>query len=262
MPDPPRIDGTEAARFLRSDMTPSPLDQSDSVSLGADPHLPDPLPADPFPLFHQWFQDAREGKVQPNPNAFTLATIDPDGRPSARVVLCKGLSLPSGYVVFYTNRLGRKGRALEANPRAAAVFHWDDLDRQARMEGLVTRSPEEESDAYFNSRPWISRLGAWASNQSEPVEGRAALKTQLDEVFRRFGLNPNNPPARDAQITIPRPPHWGGYRLWADRVELWVGGTGRLHDRARWSREVRMVTGPAGSTCEVSPGWVRSRLQP
>lgn len=228
---------------------PSPFDQSDSVSIGAEAHLPEPLPSDPFLFFKGWFDEAVQGRVSPNPNAFSLATIDPDGRPSSRIVLCKQMDPAAGHIVFYTNYDGRKGRALRAHPFAAAVFHWDTLDRQARLEGPVTPSPASESDAYFQSRPWISRIGAWASAQGEPIPSRGALKERVDQTMRRFGIDPARPPARDAAVEIPRPPNWGGFRLLADRIELWVGATGRLHDRAAWKR--------SGS----SP-WVATRLQP
>jgi pyridoxamine 5'-phosphate oxidase len=211
-------------------------------------------------LFTQWFDEAHARRVQPNPNAFTLATVDADGTPSARVVLCKGIDAAAGYIVFHTNYNGRKGRALAANPRAGVCFHWDALDRQVRIEGPVTRSPEAESDAYFLTRPWLRRVGAWTSQQSEPVASRAALVEQLEATMRRFGIDPSNPPPPDSTIEIPRPPHWGGVRIWARRVELWVGGSGRLHDRAAWVRELRPDGSGAGY---VQDGlWSATRLQP
>lgn len=242
--------------------TQGPLDQSEQVDGGPDAHLPEPLPADPFPLFKAWFDDAHAREIQPNPNAMTLATCDGDGRVSARIVLCKGIDVATGRIVFYTNYHGFKGRAISSHPRVAVVFHWDRLERQVRIEGPVTKSPAAESDAYFRSRPWISRVGAWASDQSEPIAGRAAMKAKLEAAFRLFNLDPDAPPPPQAEVEIPRPPHWGGYRIWADRVELWVAGVGRLHDRASWSRklvesEVDGVAGFAGAGA-----WTASRLQP
>jgi len=224
-----------------------------------DQSLPEPLPPDPFPIFKAWLDDATARKVLPNPNAFSLATIDPDGAPSARIVLCKGLDPAAGFIVFYTNYDGRKGRALAANPVAAACFHWDVFERQVRIEGPVTRSPAPESDAYFATRPWLSRVGAWTSRQSEPIASRAALSAQLDDTLRRFGIDPAAPPPADATIDIPRPPNWGGFRLWARRVELWVGGSGRLHDRAVWTRDLTPTPDGAGFT--ATP-WTSTRLQP
>jgi pyridoxamine 5'-phosphate oxidase len=214
------------------------------------PFLPDPLPAEPFALFHAWFVEARERGITPNPDAMALATIDPDGRPSVRIVLCKGVDVPAGSLSFYTNYLSRKGIALEANPRAAVVFHWDQLERQARIEGSVARLSSAESDAYFAARPWESRLGAWASNQSQPVASRDALMDQAARRIIDLALD-IEAAVRGEPVTIARPPHWGGYRLIADRVELWVGGSGRLHDRAVWER-----AGPG------SASWRSTRLQP
>lgn len=236
-----------------------PLDQTDAPGPGRDQHLPEPLPADPLPLFVSWFDEAAARRVQPNPNAFTLATVDADGTPSARVVLAKSIDPHAGFLIFYTNYNGRKGRALAANPRAAACFHWDLLDRQVRIEGPVTRSPASESDAYFASRPWLSRVGAWTSDQSEPIGSRDALAAKLEATMRRFGIDPNAPPAKDDPgVTVPRPPHWGGFRLWVRSIELWVGSTGRLHDRAVWRRDLR----PAGEGYEAARPWVATRLQP
>src|SRR5579864_6895140 len=205
--------------------------------------LPDPLPAEPLAVVDAWLRDAWAARTQPNPNAMVLATSTPDGRPSARVVLCKELVLRPGYLVFYTNYLSVKGRQLKDNPRASALMHWDALHRQVRIEGPITRGPPKDSDAYFASRPWQSRLSAWASAQSEPVASRAALLEAVTEAARRFGAaTPGSPGADDSlKVTVPRPPHWGGYRLWADTVELWVEGAARIHDRARWQRSLRAL---------------------
>ena len=156
------------------------------------------------------------------------------------ILLCKGIDLASGHIVFYTNERGRKGREMLTNPFAAAVFHWDALDRQVRIEGPIARSPAAESDAYFRSPlPWLSRIGAWVSDQSEPIRSRAALEEKLDRTLRRFGIDPKSPPPIETKMEIPRPPHWSGFRLYADRVELWCAGAGRLHDRAAWTRTLR-----------------------
>ena len=220
--------------------------------------LPDPLPGEPFGLFGAWFDEAREREIQPNPNAMTLATVDPDGRPSARIVLCKAIHPDPGRVVFYTNYNGRKGRALEANPYASLVFHWDPLDRQVRIQGPVTRSPAEESDAYFRSRRWESRLGAWASDQSEPIESREALLEQVAERAIELGIDMTKVVDGGGEnLEIPRPAHWGGYRVWAERVELWCAGTGRVHDRAEWTRELTLADD--GFTADP---WSATRLQP
>jgi pyridoxamine 5'-phosphate oxidase len=222
--------------------------------------LPDPLPAEPLAVVVSWLADAWAARRQPNPNAMVLATSTPEGHPSARVVLCKDILPRPGYVVFYTNYQSSKGRQLEDNPRAAAVLHWDALHRQVRIEGPVVAGSASESDAYFASRSWDKRIGAWASAQSEPVPSRAALERSVAAAAQRFGAPiPGSPGADESlKIDVPRPPHWGGYHLWADAVELWVEGTARIHDRARWTRALR---GAPGGAFESS-AWQVTRLQP
>ena len=207
--------------------------------------LPSTLPPDPMPLFAEWFREARERKAQPNPDAMVLATATSDGAPSARVVLCKQLVVAPGYVVFYTNYESRKGRELATNPRVAGVLHWDTLERQVRIEGLVTRSPSEESDLYFASRALDSRIGARASLQSQPLDSRATLLRRVAAETARPGTSP------------PRPPHWGGYRLWLEAVELWCAGAFRIHDRARWTRTLS----PVDQGFTAGP-WSATRLFP
>ena len=219
--------------------------------------LPDQLPGDPLPIFKAWFDEAQAKKVQPNANAMTLATVDSDGRPSARVVLCRDIDTALGTVAFYTNYESRKGVAMSANPRAALVFWWDALDRQIRVEGRVTRCSEAESDAYFRKRPWESRLGAWASAQSRPLPSRELLLVQIVQTVERLGLSLPDLLERGDEVEIPRPPNWGGYRVWIERLELWLGGPGRLHDRAEWVRELRA----AGEAFTAGP-WSGTRLQP
>jgi pyridoxamine 5'-phosphate oxidase len=221
--------------------------------------LPDPLPADPLVILKEWLAQAWAAHSQPNPNSMVLATSSTDGRPSARVVLCKDVVPHPGYIVFYTNYLSDKGRQLKDNPRAAAVMHWDALHRQVRIEGPVSQAPASDSDAYFASRAWQSRIGAWASEQSEPIATRAQLLDAVKEMARRFGApTPGSPGADDSlRVTIPRPPHWGGYRLWAQTVELWAEGASRIHDRARWHRNVTA----SGSSFRTG-AWSATRLQP
>lgn len=217
--------------------------------------LPEPLPANPLLIAAQWLAQARAEASQPNPDAMVLATVDAHGQPSARVVLCKDILPGPGQILFYTNYHSRKGRDLSVNPRAAVVFHWDHRHRQVRAEGRVEPLPERDNDAYFASRPWQSRLGAWASRQSEPVESRGALVKSVAAAALRFGIpygGPGTPEPESVSVVVPRPPHWGGFRLVVDAVELWVEGEFRIHDRARWSR-------PAG---EGSAHWTATRLQP
>ena len=222
--------------------------------------LPEPLPANPLELAAQWLAEARHDAAQPNPDAMVLATVDRSGRPSARVVLCKEIAAHAGYIVFYTNYHSRKGRELEANPRAAVVFHWDHRHRQVRAEGAIEPLSNAENDAYFRTRPWQSRIGAWASEQSEPVQSRAELCAAVAAAARRFGVpyaGPGSPEPEQIPVEVPRPPHWGGFRLQVDAVELWVEGEFRIHDRARWTkiRDSKQHSGAATA-------WSVTRLQP
>ncbi len=185
--------------------------------------MPPPEATDPFALFDIWFAQAAQS--EPNdPNAMTLATSTPDGAPSARIVLLKGHDA-RGFV-FYTNTLSRKGGELAGNPRAALLFHWKTLQRQVRIEGAVESVTEAEADAYYASRPRISRLGAWASLQSQALPSRAVLEQRLADAEREF-------PGDD----IARPPHWSGYRVLPARMEFWQAAEFRLHDRTVFTRE-------------------------
>jgi pyridoxamine 5'-phosphate oxidase len=205
--------------------------------------LPEPLPDDPLPLVRQWLAEAA-GVVR-NPTAMTLATADASGRPSARMVICRGFDTAAGWFVFYSDHASVKGRDLATRPQAALVFHWEALERQIRIEGPVTLVPEADSDAYWNTRPLDARVAAVASEQSQPLASRADLLAAVGEVARRAGNH------------VPRPPRWGGYRVWAERVELWAGQPARVHDRALWTRRLDSVgAGFKGG------GWSATRLQP
>src|SRR5450631_965850 len=160
--------------------------------------LPDPLPADPLQVAETWLRQAFDEQAQPNPNAMVLSSVAASGQPSARVVLCKDIVLPQGYLLFFTNYESRKGAELAAEPRVAAVFHWDSLRRQVRIEGFVVKAPPRESDDYFASRPWQSRLGAWASQQSRPVGTHQQLVEALRAAAKRFGTPPVGPDADEA----------------------------------------------------------------
>jgi pyridoxamine 5'-phosphate oxidase len=210
----------------------------------------DPLPEDPIPILKRWLDEAFEAGLQTNPHAISLATIDPDGRPSARMVLCNDIDVSRGAFVMYTNRESRKGRALTANPQAAIVFYWGPQNRSARVEGRVELTPAADCDAYFATRPVDAQVGAWASAQSTPVPSRAALVGRVQEQAERFGVELDG----RGDGGIPRPPHWGGFTLVADRVELWVSRAARIHDRAEWQRR-------HSEQGEPLP-WSVTRLQP
>lgn len=189
--------------------------------------------ADPLQQFDQWFQEALKSEL-PEPNAMTVATVDSNMRPSTRVVLIKGYDARG--IVWYTNYASRKGRELAGNPYAALQFHWVELERVVRIEGVVEKVSDEESDAYFHSRPLDSRIGAWASPQSQVIDSRTVLVTHAAKYGAQFLLQP------------PRPPHWGGYRLKPDSWEFWQGRKSRLHDRLRYRLEGKE--------------WIRERLAP
>ncbi|MDO5652960.1 MAG: pyridoxamine 5'-phosphate oxidase [Brachymonas sp.] len=189
--------------------------------------------AEPLKQFEQWFEEALKSQV-PEPNAMTLATVGSDLRPSTRIVLLKGFDARG--IVWYTNYHSRKGQELAGNPFAALLFFWQELERVVRIEGRVEQVSSEESDAYFQSRPLDSRIGAWASPQSQIIDRRTVLVMNAAKYGAKYLLQP------------PRPPHWGGYRLVPDTWEFWQGRKSRLHDRLRYRLE--------------NSQWVRERLAP
>lgn len=190
--------------------------------------------SNPLQQFHQWLHEAISAEL-PEPNAMTLATVGSDLRPSTRVVLIKGYDEQG--IVWYSNYASRKGQELAGNPYAALQFHWVELERVVRIEGVVHRVSDAESDAYFHSRPLDSRIGAWASPQSQVISGRSVLVANAAKYAAQFLLQP------------PRPPHWGGYRLQPEHWQFWQGRKSRLHDRLRY-------------TPQTGGGWLRERLAP
>ncbi|TNE51647.1 MAG: pyridoxamine 5'-phosphate oxidase [Bacteroidetes bacterium] len=217
----PTIDSSKIAA-LRRNYTQEALSRKDVL-------------ADPFEQFGHWFQEALNSAL-PEPNAMTLATATPEGVPSARIVLLKGYD-HRGFV-FYTNYESRKGLELDANPVAALLFSWLELERQIRIEGPIERVSQEESEGYFQSRPKGSQIGAWASPQSRIIEGRGELEDRVRELTTNF----------KHEEVLPLPPFWGGYRLRPEQIEFWQGRESRLHDRIRYVR--------------TDGGWQIDRLAP
>jgi pyridoxamine 5'-phosphate oxidase len=207
-----------------------------------DASLADPLPADPFVILLRWMIEAQACGLH-NPDAMIVGTVDEHGNPRARTVLCRGVDAQRGALVFYTNRESAKGKQLASHARASAVFYWDPLGRQVCAAGRVEQTSDVESDAYWNTRPRLSQIAARGSRQSQPIESRARLLAQIDAEAERFG-------GLDGATPVVRPAHWGGYRLVLDRVELWVGSSGRAHDRALWQRD------------GDGAAWRHTRLQP
>jgi pyridoxamine 5'-phosphate oxidase len=195
--------------------------------------------ADPLHQFQQWLDEAMQAQI-PEATAMTLATVNADLRPSTRVVLLKGCDARG--LVWFTNYDSRKGQDLAGNPLAALQFHWVELERVVRIEGRVEKVDDHESDEYYRSRPLDSRIGAWASPQSQVISSRAVLVTNAAKYGAQFLLQP------------PRPPHWGGYRLMPDRWEFWQGRKSRLHDRLQYRRD--------DTDTAASASWVRERLAP
>ncbi|MGZ7175788.1 pyridoxamine 5'-phosphate oxidase [Burkholderia gladioli] len=208
---------------LRINYSRASLDEADVAS-------------DPIRQFDKWFKEALDAQL-PEPNTMTLATVDAEGRPSARIVLIKGVD-ERGFV-FFTNYESRKGREIAHNPHAALLFYWIELERQVRIEGRIEKTSAAESDSYFASRPVGSRIGAWASEQSTVIADREVLEARERDFAARYGENP------------PRPRHWGGYRLVPEAIEFWQGRPSRLHDRLRYLRD------PAGGDA-----WTIERLSP
>jgi pyridoxamine 5'-phosphate oxidase len=216
--------------------------------------LPKKLPDNPLPILSAWLQDAIQDGSLPNADAMTLATAGKNGQPTARIVLCKEIVAEPGYLVFYTNYNSAKGIDIANENRVAAVFHWDHMNRQARIEGLAVKSPDAESDTYFASRDKESQIGAWASAQSQPVDSRQTLMGKHAATTRKL----SDLALGSGRNDVPRPPFWGGYRVWISALELWVRGEARLHDRGRWNRSLERQDDGSFTT----GNWTATRLQP
>ena len=210
----------------------------------------------PLLLLQSWFNEALELDLQPNPDTMAIATSNSQGLPNVRMVLCKEINTEEGYVVFYTNYNSVKSMEIKENPKCSALFHWDKLGYQIRIRGEILQSPDEENDAYFASRHLGSQVGAWASNQSNPVVDRQALDDQFRKILDRFNLT--NESITRNEKKIPRPPHWGGYRLWIEEIEFWLNQKDRLHDRLHFRRALTI----SSEGIKTEKNWTVKRLQP
>ena len=210
----------------------------------------------PLLLLQSWFNEAMELDLQPNPDTMAIATSNSQGLPNVRMVLCKEINTEEGYVVFYTNYNSVKSLEIKENPKCSALFHWDKLGYQIRIRGEILQSPDEENDTYFASRHLGSQVGAWASNQSNPVEDREALDDQFKKILDRFNLTSESITRNEQKI--PRPPNWGGYRLWIEEIEFWLNQKDRLHDRLHFRRALTI----SSEGIETEKKWTVKRLQP
>ena len=207
-------------------------------------------------LLQSWLNEAMELDLQPNPDTMAIATSNSQGLPNVRMVLCKEINTEEGYVVFYTNYNSVKSLEIKENPKCSALFHWDKLGYQIRIRGEILQSPDEENDTYFASRHLGSQVGAWASNQSNPVEDREALDDQFKKILDRFNLTSESITRNEQKI--PRPPNWGGYRLWIEEIEFWLNQKDRLHDRLHFRRALTI----SSEGIETEKKWTVKRLQP
>ena len=210
----------------------------------------------PLLLLQSWLNEAMELDLQPNPDTMAIATSNSQGLPNVRMVLCKEINTEEGYVVFYTNYNSVKSLEIKENPKCSALFHWDKLGYQIRIRGEILQSPEKENDNYFASRHLGSQVGAWASNQSNPVEDREALDDQFKKILDRFNLTSESITRNEQKI--PRPPNWGGYRLWIEEIEFWLNQKDRLHDRLHFRRALTI----SSEGIETEKKWTVKRLQP
>lgn len=210
----------------------------------------------PLLLLQSWLNEAMELDLQPNPDTMAIATSNSQGLPNVRMVLCKEINTEEGYVVFYTNYNSVKSLEIKENPKCSALFHWDKLGYQIRIRGEILQSPDEENDTYFASRHLGSQVGAWASNQSNPVEDREALDDQFKKILDRFNLTSESITRNEQKI--PRPPNWGGYRLWIEEIEFWLNQKDRLHDRLHFRRALTI----SSEGIETEKKWTVKRLQP
>ena len=210
----------------------------------------------PLLILKEWMDEVVQSKIQPNPNSMSISTIDANGRPNSRMVLCKEINEELGYLVFYTNYQSNKSKEIAVNNECSGLFHWDGFGYQVRVRGIIVKSPEAESDNYFATRDIGSQLSAWASHQSQIVEDRESLDNRFQQAMDKFNVKESE--LESSEINIPRPEFWGGYRIWIREIELWLNQKDRFHDRLSFKRKLATTS----SGFETSNDWVIKRLQP
>ena len=210
----------------------------------------------PMEVLKNWIKEVSDDKKQHNPNCFSIATTDQEGASNVRMVLCKEINITDGYIVFYTNYNSNKASELDFQSECSGVFHWDNYGYQVRFKGYAIKSPKNESDDYFYSRSLGSQVSAWASDQSKCISDREELNKQFDAVLKKFSIEKNQISANDKKL--PRPPFWGGYRIWIHQLEIWLNQHDRFHDRILFQRNLSFKNDQYITTQD----WRKKRLQP
>ena len=210
----------------------------------------------PMKVLNDWMKEVSNDGKQPNPNCFSIATTNREGSSNARMVLCKEIDIEDGYIVFYTNYNSTKAIELDYQSECSGVFHWDNYGYQVRIKGFALKSPRDESDDYFLSRSLGSQVAAWASEQSNSIGNRQDLEKQFDATLKKFNIKQKQLMENDQKL--PRPPFWGGYRIWIHEIEIWLNQNDRFHDRLLFQRDLSLKDGRYIST----KGWIKKRLQP
>ena len=210
----------------------------------------------PMEVLNDWMKEVSEAEKQPNPNCFSIATTNQEGSSNVRMVLCREINIVDGYVVFYSNYNSTKAIELAYQPKCSGVFHWDNYGYQIRIKGYALKSPQDESDDYFLSRSLGSQVAAWASQQSNSIGSRKDLESQFDKALKKFNIERKQLAINDKKL--PRPPFWGGYRIWIHQIEIWLNQNDRFHDRLLFQRDLSLK----GNAYISTQGWTKKRLQP
>ena len=209
----------------------------------------------PLKTLQNWMKEVRDSNTQPNPNTMLVSTVDSNGSPNSRIVLCKELNAEEGYLTFYTNYSSTKSKELEGNAKCSVLFHWDKFGLQARLKGSVTKCSDSKNDAYFSTRDVGSQIGAWTSDQSTEVESLEKMEGSYQQIMEKFKLKSLGD---DTEVTIPRPDFWGGYDMWIGEIELWKNQNNRFHDRLRFKRNIKIENG----NIDAEKEWSVIRIQP